>query len=302
MFPVRRVQRESAESLEQLGSKRKFWFRDGPRRYLFKAEERGTGEDWAEVVVCHLCKLLGLPHVDYELAEEWSANSYVGPGVICENFAAPPLSLALGNQLLLHFDPNYPAGQRFRVRQHSVGAILEVLDTIWAPGDAWMSNASSTVNSARGVFVGYLLLDAWTANQDRHHENWGAIADDAARLAPTYDHGAALARNLDDEERQDRLLTTDRGRTVAAFSRRAKSAIYSDPNAPKSLTTLAAYSEFARAAPDAAEIWRQRLAAVEAGSVRQILDEVPPPRMTRIAKEFTMELLLANQRRILDED
>jgi len=45
MFPVRRVQREAAESLEQLGSKRRFWLTDDGRRVLFKAEERGTGED-----------------------------------------------------------------------------------------------------------------------------------------------------------------------------------------------------------------------------------------------------------------
>ena len=28
---------------------------------------------------------------------------------------------------------------------------------------------------ARDLFVGYLLLDAWIGNGDRHHENWGFI-------------------------------------------------------------------------------------------------------------------------------
>lgn len=41
---------------------------------LFKAEDRGTGEDWAEVVACHLCALLGLPHVEYELAAEYDGQ------------------------------------------------------------------------------------------------------------------------------------------------------------------------------------------------------------------------------------
>ncbi len=56
-FPIRRVDRSQAQAVEPLGSKPKFWFREGDRRLLFKAEDRGTGEDWAEVVACHLCGL-----------------------------------------------------------------------------------------------------------------------------------------------------------------------------------------------------------------------------------------------------
>ena len=62
------------DSLEYLGTKRKFWFTRGENRFLFKAEERGTGEDWAEKVVCELAGLLGLPHVNYELANFSSEN------------------------------------------------------------------------------------------------------------------------------------------------------------------------------------------------------------------------------------
>jgi hypothetical protein len=64
MFPTVPVDPAKAESLEQLGTKRKFWFTDDQgRRVLFKAEERGTGEDWAEKLACELAGLLGLPHV-----------------------------------------------------------------------------------------------------------------------------------------------------------------------------------------------------------------------------------------------
>lgn len=62
-FSIRRVDRIRAQAVEMLGSKPKFWFSDGDRRLLFKADDRGTGEDWAEVVACRLCELLGLPHV-----------------------------------------------------------------------------------------------------------------------------------------------------------------------------------------------------------------------------------------------
>jgi hypothetical protein len=77
MFPIHRIDRSTAEAVEPLGTKPKFWFTANGRRMLFKAEERGTGEDWAEKVACHLCELLGLPHVHYELAEEYDGPQYI---------------------------------------------------------------------------------------------------------------------------------------------------------------------------------------------------------------------------------
>ena len=79
---------------EPLGSKPKFWFREGERRLLFKADDRGTGEDWAEVIASHLCDLLGIPHVEYELAQEFDKDIPVRPGVICENMVSSGIYLA----------------------------------------------------------------------------------------------------------------------------------------------------------------------------------------------------------------
>jgi hypothetical protein len=31
--------------------------------------------------------------------------------------------------------------------------------------------ASENINNAIDTFIGYLLLDAWSGNSDRHHEN-----------------------------------------------------------------------------------------------------------------------------------
>src|SRR3972149_2885349 len=97
-FPIHRVDRARAEAPEQLGSKPKFWFREGERRLLFKADDRGTGEDWAEVISCKVSQLLGLPHVEYELAAEYDGGQFLRPGVVCENMAPAPVSLVLGNQ------------------------------------------------------------------------------------------------------------------------------------------------------------------------------------------------------------
>ncbi len=154
MMPITRVQRSSAVASEPLGSKAKFWYRDNDRRLLFKADDRGTGEDWAEVVASRLCERLGLPHVTYELAEEWSQQDRVGPGVICDNMAPPPISLVLGNELLLEHDPEYPSQDRRRVKQHTVGAVANAVARLDTPGEGWTTDTPTDVKKAVDVFAG----------------------------------------------------------------------------------------------------------------------------------------------------
>lgn len=299
-FPVMQVDRSRSQSVEPLGSKPKFWFSDGNRRLLFKAEDRGTGEDWAEVVACHLCGLLGLPHVEYELAGEYDGAQFIRPGVVCENMARKPVVLVLGNELLLAVDPQYPQAQRFKVRQHTVDAVKDIVTHLQLPPNDWMADVPAGVQSALDVFAGYVMLDAWIANQDRHHENWGALWDGSAlRLAPTFDHGAALARNLRDDEREERLTTKDRNRTVAAFASKGRSAFYGSPAGDKPLELREAFRAFASHAPGAGRSWPDRLRAVKRDEILGILERVPAARMSETCKRFTLELLLTNQGRLL---
>ena len=300
MFSIHSVDQQRAQSVEWLGTKRKFWFLDNHRRWLFKAEERGTGDDWAEKIACHLCELLGMPHVHYELAELTDGNI---PGVICETCSPAPLSLVLGNQLLLRRDPDYPAeiGRKYKVREHTVHAVVDAVRELELPSDEWMPNTDREIQTALDVFVGYVMLDAWIANQDRHHENWAALRDDVLRLAPTFDHGAGLARILSDEERKERLTTKDRNRTVKFFTSKAKSAFYNLATDSQPLGTIEAFATFAKFVPNAARLWLDRLARIKLESVQAILDEVPNKRMTKITKEFTAKLLQINQERLLQE-
>lgn len=300
LFGIRRVDRSQAESVEQMGSKPKFWFSDGGRRFLFKADDRGTGEDWAEVVACELCKLLGLPHVEYELAQEWDGERPGLPGVVCENMAPAPLSLVLGNQLLLEQDASYPTEQRFKVRGHYVEAVCEVLASLSPPGAEWMGHCPDAIRSSLDVFIGYVMLDSWIANQDRHHENWAAIRGDRLLLAPTFDHGAGFARNLTDAERAERLTTRDGNRSIAAFATRARSAFYADPEGARPMLTLAAFERFASRSPAAARTWIGRLAAIDSAAVSGILDRVPSTRMSDVTRRFTLELIEANRTRLLE--
>ncbi|MEX0792045.1 MAG: hypothetical protein WD045_02845 [Pirellulaceae bacterium] len=302
-YPIRKVERSQAKAFEPIGSKPKFWFREGPRELLFKADDRGTGEDWAEKITCELCRLLGLPHVEYELATEVRDGSDFLPGVVCENMSPRPTNLALGNELLFEIDPGYPREKRFKVRQHTVDNVLEIVTTLDPPEAPWMRHVPTEINSALDVFVGYVLLDAWVANQDRHHENWAAIRDgDVLRLAPTFDHGAALARNLLDSEREERLATKDRNRTMAAFVRKGRSAFYGSREAKRPLELKSAWQAFASHASGAAKAWLDRLRAIEADQTAEIIDQVPASRMSAISKSFTIKLLEANQQRLLERN
>ena len=176
----------------------------------------------------------------------------------------------------------------------------EIIQRLALPPNAWMAGVPAGIQTALEVFTGYVMLDAWIANQDRHHENWGAILDgNTMRLAPTFDHGASLARNLLDVERQERLSTKDRNRTVAAFSERGRSAFYASTNDARPLELREAFLAFARQVPNAAKLWLEQLRALNRDAVQGILERVPTERMSKICKRFTTELLLANQRRLL---
>lgn len=298
MFPIIPVDSTKAEDIEYLGTKAKFWYRRDGRRTLFKAEERGTGEDWAEKVACELAAMLGLPHVHYELAHDTAQDR---PGVICESFTPKPLSLAHGNQLLLAIDPAYPSeAPKYKVQAHTVQAVRDVVALLDPPMASWSGQLPKDAQTALDVFVGYIMLDAWIGNQDRHHQNWGAIFDgEFLSLAPSYDHASSMARQLRDEERHERLTTRDGNRQIPAFARKAHSGFNGTDGDQKRLLTTAAFWAFTGHAPRAASIWLDRLRAIEAGAVSAVLDKVPVERMSGVCRRFTLELLEENRRRLL---
>ena len=302
MYPIIEVDSRKADELEQLGTKAKFWYAN--RSMLFKAEERGTGEDWAEKIACELCELLGLPHVKYELAYDVAKQV---PGVVCPTCAPlPTWALGLGNQLLHVIDPRYPDGTKYKVKGHTIDAVVDVLLLLAPTPMEFNAGLPAGIATALDIFCGYVMLDAWIANQDRHHENWGALLklDEKPKprlhLAPTFDHGASLARNVLDEEKRERLASNDRGRQMPAFARRARSAFYVDAGDLQPLKTHAAFGRFAQRAPNGAKIWLEQLEKVDDRQVMEILDRVPPQRMSHVSREFTRSLLNENRVNLLN--
>ncbi len=286
---------EAGDSIEQLGTKRKFWFDDKHR--LFKQGRPGTGEDWAEKVACGLCVLLGLPHAHYDFAT-WRGR----PGVVTDSFLPPRWRLVQGNELLAKAHPDYLTQKRYERRQHTVSAFIRVgkISRIEPPpGYAF----PPPLRVAADVMVGYLLLDCLIGNQDRHDENWGlmVLAGSPLRvaLAPSYDHASSLGRNETDERRRFRMTTNDRGAGVESFCARARSAFYGAPHAGKTITTLDAFAAASRLRPPAAEYWREQVARLGAADFDAILRKVPPGLISEAAIDFALRMLDVNQARLL---
>jgi hypothetical protein len=163
-------------------------------------------------------------------------------------------------------------------------------------------NAPFGVKSAVDVFLGYLMLDAWIANQDRHHENWGIIlmnSQGTYHLAPTYDHASSLGTGETDETRQDKLTATDSARNVEGYVQKARSAFYETQESPKTLPTLDTFAAAAKRHPNAARHWLDRLKGISQKDVDLLFEALPETEISPVAASFARKMLYLNQGRLL---
>lgn len=303
MYVIRDVPARAAESMEQLGTKYKFWYVDPLYgSTLFKEGRPGTGENWAEKIACELAQLLGLPHAHYELAR-FDGRA----GVISPSLVARGARLIHGNELLVTFVTGYGTNESkvYRQREHTIRRLLSYFkasaETVGAP---YGFEQSPEIQTALDVFIGYLMFDAWIANQDRHDLNWALLrtSDGNTFLSPSYDHGSSLGRNEPDAKRSIMLTTKDMGQHITRYVLGARSALYPHviEGKPKALLTLDAYRYAARHSKVAGEAWRAKLAGISDAMVRSVISQVPSELMSNVAKEFTERLLQLNKARILE--
>ncbi len=296
MYPVIALADEVADLTEPLGTKPKFWFQsDELGECLFKEGRPNTGDDWSEKVASELCRLLGLPHARYELAT-WKGRR----GVISQTFVPKGGALIHGNQLMAKVVPGYPRTKTFHVHQHTLRRVLAIMrtDRISLPL-GWQ--ALQGIETALDVFIGYLLLDSWIANQDRHHENWGLVLTPGRtlHLAPSYDHASSLGANETDENRNDRLTTRDMGRSMERYVERAISAFYPSSSITKPMPTLHTFRDAATFRPGGANAWLDRIERVSSETTREIFRKVPPERITPTSIDFAQKILEINRQRLL---
>ena len=277
----------------------KFWLgraADAPRaeQWLWKPR-RMTGDgtvhqvnDAAEVITFRLAKRLGLPAAECRFAVRRQEVGVISHNVTPSGFdlhdAGTFLSEVSG---YFRHRPVFDADgrERGRVRMdegYTLEAARKVLDGVGGP-PGWEQYSGFT------LFAGYLVLDALTANTDRHPRNWALLVDrrDGRRaIAPTFDHGSALGSGLTDANR--------RRRNVEDFCRRGKA----NPFTPREGLAQLAHRAVLQA--DAA-VWLDRVGALDPNTIRETLDS-PPGRVSEDAARFMEQVLTVNQRRLCNVD
>jgi hypothetical protein len=297
-FPIIEVPEDAIQESEDMGTKPKFWF-DHPElgQCLYKQARSNTGEDWSEKIAAELSQLIQLPHADYELAT-WKQTV----GTISPSFVPRNSNLILGNDILVKRNLNYPKSEVYNVSQHTLELVLEVISQSSVKPPLSLS-LSPMIQTAVETFLGYLLLDAWIGNTDRHHENWGFIQSPilpdslqfTIHLAPTFDHASSLGRELQDSNRRKKLENN----SINNYITKCRSGFYHQAGDKKAMFTLEAFKIVAQRYPQAASVWLEKLSLISSDETNQLFNQIPKSRISDIAVEFANNVLNLNQQRLL---
>lgn len=295
-FPVIDVTSWEITDEETSGAEAKFWLEQpGTQvRWLLKSitVKAGLvhGEDWAEKAASHLGRLLGIPCAHVELAV-WHES----PGCISENLRPRPYQMQPGRAQLERCNaPGYVHHSKGKDHPgHSLRNIHAALAEAMPPPGCDLPFGATAFD----VFAGYVLFDAWIANQDRHDNNWSvlipstATAAEPTRLSGSYDHASSLAFGVQDTKRE--IMLGERSGIERWCAKGRASRLEDRPGLVEAaVTALELASREARA------YWPQQLEQVNDEDVRRVLARIP--RMSDTARTFARRVLEVNRRRVLD--
>lgn len=278
-------------SEEPMGTKDKFWVlnpEDGSP-WLFKFARVVDGvtrnEDWAEWVVHHLAELVGLPTAIVRPAVCAGRRGVVSKSVLADEVER----LVHGNELLREANGNYDLGVKRENPGYTIDAVRRSLAHVAAPA------GPTQKMSGFDVWAGYLLLDAWVAGRDRHHENWAVIERRELRaLSPSFDHGNALGFQVADDEML-RLIGNESA--LARWAERGRSHHFAE----KPMLTSLALDALAASGDTNKSYWLNALGAISELSIREVIEAVPADIMSDASRTFVFSLLMLNRGRLLQD-
>lgn len=288
-YPVVVVDPERVDDPEEMGTKKKFWYRRADKEepaWLFKYPRSNTGEHWAEKIAAEIARALGVSHARVELAEFRGER-----GSASESFVVHGAELVHGNQILAWTTEGYDRTLKRGQTDHSFEKVWISFEQVFQEQPA--------AEETRAAFAGYVVLDALIGNTDRHHENWGLLrrrAGDQWRgvLAPSFDHASALGRELSDE-RRGLLLEEDR---VGWYSERGRGGIYWSGDAQYGPSPL----KLVRAAVELHDSYfrgiLERVAELSDSLVTEVVGRVPADWMSDTARTFVIELIRYNRNQL----
>ena len=274
------------------------WLRDPDtgKDWLYKAvtvkHGHVHGEDWAEKAAVHLAYLVGIPCARVEMAARGASRGSISLDL------RPKLFELQEGRVMLEGRPGYvhQSGRRGGRPGHSLDNIRSVLEGA-VPPPGWVGFAGAT---AFDVFAGYMMLDAWIANTDRHPHNWAVLRHatevEPMRLCGSYDHASCLGFGVLDSKR---ILTLAKPGGVRRWCERGRAACFEHtPGSPIPTLVDAAKKALDLASPAAREHWPSNLAQVGDEDTQKIVTRIPG--MSDPARTFALSVLEVNRRRVLD--
>jgi len=277
---------------EQLGSKRKFWYRspEAAAPWLFKHPQANTGQHWAEKIAAEVAGCLGILHAPVELAVFQGER-----GSTTESFARDGRELFHGNQLLAGRVLGYDPEVKFRNSDHTLSNIWLALERAFAGAEA--------VRRAKLGLAEYLVLDALIGNTDRHHENWGLlrerVGDDwRGMLAPSFDHASSLGRELLDVGRGKNRARYIAKKRVPDYVENGRGGIFWSSEDPKAVSPLELIRRAVREHPDCFIPAIGKTANVDPPMLESVIAKVPEDWMTPTARQFALDMMWYNLREL----
>jgi hypothetical protein len=269
---------DSPETVEQLGSKPKFWFRvsGDPQPWLFKYTRENTGEAWSEKIAAEIGELLGVPHARVELATFGTRQGCASRSFVLKEHG---WDLIHGSEILAGRVLGYDRRKYRRQSDHNLPNVFEAVAAVMP---------EHTRNCHLTTLAGFIVLDALIGNTDRHHDNWGVLArateegDREHEMAPSFDHASSLGRELTDAKRE-RWLSEGR---LAEYLARGHGGIYWQPTDAKGDNPLNLAIRAARAYPERFRPWLDRVRSLDMAAVESAMCRVPESWMSRAARRF----------------
>ena len=148
----------------------------------------------------------------------------------------------------------------------------------------------------------YFLLDGLIGNTDRHHDNWmlkyeNRTGNGELTVAPSFDHGSSLGRQLSDKSRQYKI----RNEEVLEYLHSPKPTrrLFWDENPQPDRSPLAIACLINQREPHLTRRVMDRIGCVRDAAFRSIVDRIPSEFMTVPAKDFAYQVLVTSRRELL---
>lgn len=290
-YKILELKSDSPEVIEQLGSKRKFWFRlpDDNQPWLFKYTRENTGEDWSEKIASELARLLKIPAAQVELA------TFMGKrGCASRSFVETKKGFELihGSEVLAGRVLGYEKSKQWGQSDHCINNIITAVEQVFPE--------QKRAEQLRAL-ASYIVLDALICNTDRHHDNWGLLRGLSKQgktmhsIAPSFDHASSLGRELRDERRK-RILLEPNG--IERYVLHGRGGIYWDVADTKGDNPLLLAQKTAKSFPKYFTHCLQNIRHTSEEEMLGIVERIPVIWMDAVAKKFCCCMLTTTKNRL----